>query len=169
MENRVQKLEDFRGRLRIDPDDLNGCLEEQSELYFEVAEEHVQRVATRDAIKLDLDEAMAALDHQLRQTAADKTEKKTEAGFLNEIKTSPKVMKLNREFLEARAAAASWEALKSAFEQRSSMLKLVVQNTLAHLQHLGLERGVASTQRDNAELARKRLSLARDQRKGRGG
>lgn len=120
--NREQLLAD----LEIDREDLDTCLIKQPELFYHVSEAYVVTVSERDEVKLRLEEAIAELDQQIRRKAAEDDERVTEATIQQRIKAAPRIQQLQREYLSARQAADSWQALKEAFQQRSYMLRELV-------------------------------------------
>lgn len=137
--------EDLRDQLSIDKDDLDSSLVQQPDLYYHVAECFSEAVANRDSAKLDLDQAMAGLDEQLRQEAAAREEKITETLLQRRITTNPRIQEIERNFLRLRAEVDKWQALKEAYQQRSFMLRELVQMLIARLSNVGLERGASSS------------------------
>ena len=117
---------DFTSRLRIDRSDLEGCLEDQSMLYYEVAELRVQAVAVQDALKLDIEELHAKLDQKIRHDASVAQEKTTEKGIENEITSDKGMQALQREFLTAKAEAAEWGPIVEAVGQRGYAIRDLV-------------------------------------------
>jgi len=158
---------DFRDRLSINPDNLNEGLEEQSGLYYDVANAYAEAVAQRDAIKLDLEEKSAEIDQATRKKAEAEEAKITEAGVQQAIRMHKDIQALQRTFLDAKAAADSWGAMKEAFQQRSFMLREIVQLTLAQLHNLGLERGVQGAKVEMSDVNRFRAGQMRRDAAGR--
>jgi hypothetical protein len=137
--------EDLRDQLSINKDDLDTSLVEQPDLYYHVAECYSESVAERDASKLDLEQAIAGLDEQLRQEAAAREEKVTETLIQRRLATHPRIQELERNALRLRAEVDKWQALKEAYQQRSFMLRELVQMLIARLSNTSLERGVISS------------------------
>jgi hypothetical protein len=130
-------LERYRRKLAIDRDDLDLCLQEQPELFYQVSEGQVLANASRDATKLMLEEAEAAEDDRLRTQAAKHAEKITEPEIKRAIKQAPEVKRLGQEYLEFKTLAARWGVLKESYEQRSYMLKELVSTHLSRISARG--------------------------------
>jgi hypothetical protein len=137
--------DNLRDQLSIDKDDLDTSLIEQPDLYYHVAECFSEAVADRDSAKLDLEQALAGLDEQLRQEAAAREEKVTEVLIQRRLATHPRIQELERSSLRLRAEVDKWQALKEAYQQRSFMLRELVQMLISRLSNVGLERGVNSS------------------------
>lgn len=154
--------------LQIDPDDLDTCLVEQPGLYYHVAEDVAMANSRRDGLKLELEEAEAELDQQIRNDAFRADHKVTEGFIKGKISTSPNIKDLQRKLLAAKTTAEKALALKEAYGQRSFMLRELVAVQLAHFQNLQVERGVSSHRnqlRDRrASDIESRLSEGRRQR-----
>jgi hypothetical protein len=141
--------------LRIDPDDLDACLVEQPGLFYEVAESVSVANSQRDAIKLELEEAQAELDQQFRRKALEEDVKVTETMLQNQIRTTPRIKQLQRDYLESRTRADNRLALKEAYHQRSFMLRELVAVQLAHFQNLQVERGAAGARHQLGDSVRR--------------
>lgn len=135
------KLQEYRQYLSIDRTDLDACLMEQPETYEHVAQEVVRANASRDQLKLELEELQAQLDQDLRAEAAKSDERITEAALQNKLRSLPKIQAAQRAYLAARETAEQWAALKEAFQQRSYMLKELVALFIAQRHDLYLEQG----------------------------
>lgn len=132
-------LESYRRELAINPDNLSQGLVDQPELFDHVSEQFILASAERDRLKLELEEAMADLDKQFRLQAHANEEKLTDTACAQLIKAAPKIREIQRELLEARKVASLWGALKDSYEQRSYMLRELVQRELAQMRNLGLQ------------------------------
>lgn len=117
---------DVRDGLRIDREDLDGCLIEQPDRYWRAAEAHVQARAELDGLKLRLDETVARLDRRIRERAEVEEKKVTEGSIDKEIKLHPDYCDLRRQMLDATARAELAQALKESYSQRSFMLRELV-------------------------------------------
>jgi hypothetical protein len=122
---------DIAEGLRIDRDDLDGCLVEQPDRYYHVALAHSEAVARRDAAKLDFEHVVANLDVKIRADAAAANEKTTEAGIQRELQLDDLYVEAKKKHLEASAEVDRIQALKEAFQQRSFMLRELVALTIA--------------------------------------
>jgi hypothetical protein len=155
----------FRSRLRIDRADLDGCLMEQPELYYHVAEAHAFAVARRDRCKVDYEEAVAKHDDRIRSKAADEGERMTDTRTAHRIALVPEVQSLQRQWIESRAEVESLLALKEAFQQRSFMLRELVAWAVAHQYDLVMERGGGSGRAALAEAAGRRIAKERERKR----
>lgn len=117
--------------LRIDRDDLDGCLIEQPGHHYQVALALAEAVAVRDALKADFELLQANLDVKLRADFEERGEKTTEARLQQEMKLDPRYGEARKELLNAQAEVDRLSALKEAFQQRSFMLRELVALTVA--------------------------------------
>lgn len=130
----VLRMREYRRDLAIDRTDLDRNLVEQAELYDHVSESMVLAIAERDAAKLDMEEAEAEVARDLRNKSLEEGEKKmAEAAIAQEVKLSPKIKKLSREYLAAKAAVDAWSVLKDSYTQRSYMLREVSMREVARM------------------------------------
>lgn len=159
-------LNDLKGQLQIDTDDLDGSLVEQPDLYYHVAEQFALAVANRDTSKLELEEAQAELDEQYRKKALEDDVKITEAALSKKLIATPRIQELERALLATRAEADKWQALKEAFQQRSFMLRELVSIRISNLNNLSLERGVNRSHADLADANHSAAGRLRQERKG---
>lgn len=160
-----KERKELRAALEIVVDDLDECLVRQPGLYYHVADGYVKAAAERDAVKLDLDEAVASADKQLRAWAATKQEKITNDAVERQIALQPAIKELQRHYLDARANAEQWQVLKEAYQQRSFMLRELVAIQLANMQNLSLERGAHKDARDLADANRRAVLVKRQRLK----
>lgn len=158
----------YRASLAIDPDRLDDCLVEQPELYSHVAEAYAIAVSVRDEAKLELEEAAADLDRQLRIAAVKKEERVTDKTIEKWITTMPKIKELTRKFLDTKKEADLWGALEKSYNQRLSALKELVGLRVREMHSIAVRSGAGearSSLRD-AEAARAQ-NLRRDVMRGR--
>lgn len=158
------RFEELRKGLGIDPDDIDRCLVEQPDLYYHVAELYANALSERDGAKLDLEEASADLDMQFRRDALEKEERITEEGFKQRLRASPKIKKLNRDFLDLREQADILLALKESYQQRSFMLRELVSRQIAEMNNLSLGKSTGM-RNDRAESIRNRAGEMRRERR----
>jgi hypothetical protein len=159
MTNRtLNQREEIRGKLRIDEDDMDRCLVEHSEYFHKAAEQVTEATATRDALKLELEELVATLDRSIRERNIADDIKMSETGLSNTIKTTPRFQEAQRKHMDAVKVAADWGTLKEAFQQRSYMLRELNQRQIAQMYNLSTERGTAGSRR-NAVGDRNRAEL----------
>lgn len=143
-EAREITFEDYRDKLTIDRDDLESCLVEHAQLFWEISSQAVTANAWRDEAKLNMEQLHAQLDGETREELAKGDGKVTEAQVTNAIKSNPKMQKALGKLQDAKTQADQWSALKEAFYQRGYMLRELVQLTLrsmaADSEVAGLER-----------------------------
>lgn len=156
--------EQLRGQLSIDKDALDDCLMEQPDLYYYVAEGYALAVAARDAAKLDLEQTTAEKAERIRAAALAADEKLTEASISRQLATDTDIADLEEGLLELRAKADMWQALKEAFQQRSFMLRELVQMLVSRLSAGALERSADNARGELGEANRRQLG---DMRRGR--
>lgn len=157
---RASKLEQLRSGLVIDKDNLDDCLVQQPELYYHVAEAFSHAIATRDALKLDIEIAEAREAKLIRELAAEADEKLTEAGLREQLALIPELQKLRRRRIEEESNISAWQALKEAFTQRSYMLRELVPMHLSRFN----SGSVSSPRTQMADAARERAGEERVRR-----
>jgi len=111
----------LREKLRIDPNDLDGALVEQPELYFHAGHQHTVMISCVDAAKEDL----KALDAEIAMAIrADETiKKRTESSILEEVQCHSVRRQSYAALLTLQREAGEWQALRDAFAQRAYVLK----------------------------------------------
>lgn len=152
---------ELEGELAIDQDNLDDCLVRQPGLFNQVAGAVVDANASRDTLKLRLEEAAAAVDQRVREEAERDGRKITEAAISRLIEADPDAAQLRNRLLDARIEAERWQALKESFQQRSFMLRELVALQLAEMSNLSVERGARSGRAQLADMARGRAETAR--------
>lgn len=118
-------IAEFRTYLSIDKNALDDEVIRHPSLLYEVSEAYVQAAAIRDELKEHIATIDAGLDATIRNALTGG--KFTEAGVKAEIQTDPKHTKAFKTYLEAKKQADLLLALKDAFQQRSYMLRDLVQ------------------------------------------
>lgn len=150
-----KEIDKYRDKMLINRDDLESCLIEHAQLFWDVSEKGLHASSTRDELKLQIDQLHAELDEVGRKSLAKKAEKDgsrvTEAAVLSYIKSNNSFQKLQQEYLESKTIADEWSALKEAFYQRGYMLRELVQ---LEIRRMALDMEVATTER-NADQLRK--------------
>lgn len=121
-----RELELYRSQLKIDEDDLNQALMDQSELYHHVSDELVTEIAERDSLKLLIEQTEARLDKEIRKEAVDNEEKVTESQVKQRIADHKDVRELNSDMVDQQEKVNRWSALKDAYSMRSQMLRKMV-------------------------------------------
>jgi len=111
----------FTEKLLIDKHSLDVAISEQPALFHDISDKLTDALDIRDNCKKTMDEVWAQLDSKYRSGGSGKkiTEKEISARI-----TSNKLYKqAYQDFLDAKRETDRWANLKSAFEQRASMLK----------------------------------------------
>lgn len=152
---------EIRSKLRIDDDDLDQCLVDQPEYFYQAAQAATEAGAIRDGLELELKELKAQLDGDFRQQAERKL---TETALTNRIITLPKVKDLTRKVLDAKRRAEDAIVLKEAFTQRSYALKDLTAIQLGRMYNLGVERGAVTARQNIGDRARAAGEAARMER-----
>jgi len=163
MSKREISVDDFRNKLRIDREDLERCLVEHAQLFWQISEQSVLAAATRDAAKLAMEQLHAALDAEVRQDLAHREEGKiTEAQVSNAIKGKSEMADAQETLQDAKIEADQWSALKEAFYQRGYMLRELVQ---LELRNSSASQEVANTERIAGTLRQRQGERATDRQK----
>jgi hypothetical protein len=127
----------YEKALAIDGDDLDTGLIRQPQLLYDVCEEQAFAEAERDAIKLELDEAMADADNKIRALAEKNEEKVTEPFIKKQVQGDKQVMSLNKALLDAKLMAARWAALAMGFQARGRALSKLADLTISRVPGVG--------------------------------
>lgn len=150
--------------LRIDDDDLDQCLVDQPEYFYQAAQAATDAGAVRDGLELELKELKAQLDSDIRKKAEEQSEKFTETALVNRIIVLPKVKELTRKVLEAKRGAEVASNLKEAYIQRSYALKDLNAVQVARMYNLGIERGATGARQNIGDRNRAAGEAARRER-----
>lgn len=120
-------LSDLQAQLAIDKSALDDEVIRQPSLFYDISEQLTDASAERDAAKEDLATIDAELDNKGRKKLSTIHDKVTENMVKNFVQTSPEHEKAFDIFLAAKTKADKLSALKDAFQQRSYMLRDLVQ------------------------------------------
>lgn len=116
----------LESKLIIDRNDLDTALLEQCQLFYDVSTALVEATAERDATKEELERTYAKVSHEIR--SAHSGEKKPTEGLIDsQIRLDEQYQMVSNQYLVTVENAAMLMALKQAYEQRSYMLKEMVQ------------------------------------------
>lgn len=116
---------ELRDALVIDKISLDDAWVEHPDLFYRVSEQLTLAIAQRDAKKLDLNNAIAELDEQIRREAGER--KITEKAIEQQISMTPRVIDLRDELGRLGGRVDKWLALKESYQQRSYALKALVE------------------------------------------
>jgi len=158
-------VDEYHAALAIDKDDLERCLMEQPESFYHVARESAFAVARRDAAKYDVESLEAILGQRIRLAASEDKVKLTEGAIAERLATMPNVQKATKQFLEEKAHAEAWNALKEAFQQRSFMLRELVALRLRQYYDIAADHGSGTARAMLGDAAVERVREARRARK----
>lgn len=118
--------DEFRNRLRIDRHALDDEVEQQAELYGEIAEAAVRAKSVVDSLDEQLKELESTLDAEARTEAENNEERITENAIRALVAGSIRRKSMVIQILEARDMQRRLDALATAFRQRSYALRDVV-------------------------------------------
>lgn len=118
--------------LQIDEYALDDALVTQPDSFYRVSKQLALLISRRDAKKQELAEEEAKADAELRETAVKHKDKVTETEVKNMIRLDRDVQKVSTEFLDLNREVGELTALKEAYQQRSYVLKDLVQLYIAN-------------------------------------
>jgi|PlaIllAssembly_1097288.scaffolds.fasta_scaffold03219_2 hypothetical protein len=157
----IEYLKEF---LIIDKNHLDEAIEVQAEIFYHVADGTAQAVSERDQIKYELDTLLSDTYLAIRLEATEEGRKITEALLENEVAQDKDVQKLKEKYLEVKANAEKWLALKESFTQRGYMLRemasLYVSGYFAEIS----VRSSTDTEEIQQQARRERMSTRRKER-----
>jgi|SRR6202035_271314 len=124
MQNDDKKLlEELKGALVIDKNDLDEELTRFSEIFHEVSERLVLLISERDAAKKDLSEIEAVVDAELRNEAYKADVKTTEREIESNKKLDKRVKRAHDQVLYLSLLVGKFAALKESLDKKSYMLR----------------------------------------------
>lgn len=119
-------IEEFRGFLKIDRDNLDEEIEQQASLYYTVASEAARVQSRADKIENQLKRVSAGIDADVRKKADKKGEKLTENMVKARVSQHDDHKTLSKDLLKEKRRFDQLSALSEAFKQRSWMLRELV-------------------------------------------
>jgi len=117
--------EEFRAKLIIDRHALDEAIAEQADLFYTVAERYALCRDQVENAKAELDGEDARLALAIRADAEKIGTKTTEGKIAEQVLASDVHTRIAAQLNRARLGADTWDALRDAFGQRASMLKLM--------------------------------------------
>lgn len=120
-------FEELKAGLRFSKNDLDSALIEQPVLFHRVSEEFAKAVSRRDEARNEREAVRARLDAVIRRQYAKDSAKLTEAQLTAMIQGEEDFIEAQDNYSKLGHAADRWQALKEAFQQRSYVLKDMVQ------------------------------------------
>jgi hypothetical protein len=150
----IQTISDGERYLRIDRNNLDKDVIQQPQLYWEVSRNLTEALDKKDQLKDLMERTFAKISNDIRGEEPKSTESK-----LKELTTiDPEYQTSRNDYLNAKAIADKWQALKDAFSQRSFMLKeLVSLYSANYFSESTLEGG----HRVKANMVKNRMSVKR--------
>lgn len=116
----------LRNRIRIDRDRLDIAVEEQAQVFLEVAEQHVHAASARDEAKDRLARLDAGLAQEAREELAKAGQRPTEALVTDAVILHPAHVKVAKEVSQLKSEADRWWVLREAFDHRLRMIRELV-------------------------------------------
>lgn len=159
-------LEQLEDGLQIDQHDLDTALVQQPDWFYRVSKKLTYLVSQRDAVKQSLAEEEARCDAQFRSDAKNEKDKTTETEIKNMIRLDKEVRKISDHLLTLNRQVGEMTALKEAFQQRSYVLKDLVNLYVANYYTSNQDGGPSSRAlKDHAsDQARRGMAEARRRR-----
>ena len=129
----VAVLNELSQHLIVKSDDLAKHLEEQATLYFQAADLAAKAISLRDEAKDKLSTVASQLNEVVRLSLADQGEKVTEARIDKMVPLEAEYIEASNYLRECKKLADRFTALKVSFEQRSSMVRGLIDLVLSDL------------------------------------
>lgn len=121
------RIPDFEKKLRIDLDDLDQELIEQSEILWHIGRQRAALVSRADEMKLDIKHAEACFAHRRRE----EEDRISEAQIKREIEEDESIENYRRDLIKLTGEIGQWDAMLSSFRSRGFMLRDLVALHLA--------------------------------------
>lgn len=118
-------MENYKEDLKIDPDDLDLCCVKQPALFDKYAQKLVSLCKKRDEIKLTMEITYAKLDGIIKESINIGSKKVKGTQIKDEININPQYVSLQEKYRSICYEVKECEAIKEAFIQRFSMLKIL--------------------------------------------
>lgn len=122
----LRDLDELEKGLKIDEHALDEALQQQPDLFYRVSKTLAMLTSRRDAMKQEKETVEAQADLTIRRKHARDKDKATEGSIRAEIRLDREVIEVGNELLELANLVAQFAALKEAFQQRSYVLKDLV-------------------------------------------
>lgn len=114
---------DMAEGIKIDRDELDTCLIQQPQLYYEVSERLALAISRRDAQRDEVKVTESEVDEIVREEAAEEEKKITEAGVKAQVAQHRSVVAARRLLTRLETEIGRLSALKEAYSQRSHALR----------------------------------------------
>lgn len=149
-----EMLDQLQEQLAIDRDDLDSSLADQPNLYFHVADVYSRALADREKAQSELSKMKAKIDNEIRYRIAEEGVKRTEGSIEKEMKGDERYHEARAEWEDRAALAERWGALKESYQQRSFMLRELVQLYIAERHDVAGSSGAYEVRARKAEEIR---------------
>lgn len=158
------RLREYENNLRIDEHRLEEEARDNAERFYDVAKDHAFAVSRRDQAKSILAETEARADLAIRKAAAVADEKVTVQEVEARRKTDPEYLEAVGQYSIMSERAATWSALKEAYQQRSYALNHLVDLYIARYYGNIERKGSGDMRTVKADDNRRKMSDARRSR-----
>ncbi len=152
--------------LAIDQNALDEALQQQPDLFYQVAKELALTISLKDAAKKNLTETEAKIELSIREVMLARDFKITDRAVEARVNTSKEVKEAREEYLELNAKVGKLAALKESYQQRSyvfnNLVDLYITGYWGDAQHRSSTR--ASMKEDSAQVARVEMNKLRRER-----
>jgi len=123
-EEHIQELEKLLG---IDIDKLDDEIRQHPDVYYRVSKAYSEAIAERDRLKDYLNQVKSAVELRIREEMVAKNIRDTDSKVEASVAVDDSYIEAQEEFREAQHFASRLDNLKRALEQRSHMLRDLVQ------------------------------------------
>ena len=158
------KPTDFEKALVIDRNNLDQELIRHADIFYRVAEAYMTAIDKRDTAKDNLGKVDAEIGLKLRKRAETKAEKMTEIKLQSMLQVDTTHTKAVDRYLRAKAEADKFGVLKESFQQKSYMLRSMVDLYTAN--YYSIESGGSKSANVVASEVRKKIAAKRNIIKG---
>jgi hypothetical protein len=150
--------------LRIDKFNLDGELVSQAEIFYKVAEKYIDAVDQRDRLYQNLKNVESELSLEVRTGYELDCKKVTEKVIETSVSTHPRRLEAQEDYLKAKKTCDDLAVMKEALQQKSYMLKELVQLYVAGYYSIESVKGDSKSGNEvRHKLGRERVKLSRTQ------
>lgn len=161
----ARDFDELREGLAIDKDALDEGLIQQPQQYLDVSEAYALAVSRRDQAKDNLETLEARLNLDYRSDAESSGEKYTEPMLKAKVQQSKMRRQAYTEYLEACKEVDLLDGLRSAYRDRSYMLRSLADLYVTGYFTSSSVKGNTSRKVEEEAYNRRRAAMAEDRRK----
>jgi hypothetical protein len=155
----------FESKVRIDKHNLDGELQDQPDLYCQVAERFAHAESVRDMRKNDLKTVEAELWIEMRVKNEGDGKRFTEKDVAHMIQIAPERQTAFTRLVQAEKEVGLWQALKESYKDRGFMIRSLVELHLSSYFQNDSVSAATDMRRDfDAEKNRQKMAEMREQR-----